>query len=247
MEAFVSPSIILRTKEIGESDLLVTFFTADQGLLKGIAKGARRSRKRFVSCLDHFSFSALEYTVKSGRDLCFLQSCRLLEHFPALRSSYALLSLASYMVELVEILSPLHVPDPSMFALLKQSFGALGCEEHQRVIRALFEARSMAIGGYRIQLKRCCRCGREYKGEGRAVFECSRGAIACLGCGKETDDSPGLSPPSVAVLERVQSGWDPQEESFDLTETVMREIRSVLKKHIEYRIGRRLKTSAYLE
>lgn len=247
MDAFVSPSIILRTKEIGESDLLVTFFTADRGILKGIAKGARRSRKRFISCLDHFSFSALEYTVKPGRDLCFVQSCKLLEHFPALRSQYPLLSLASYMVELIEILSPLHVPEPSMFTLLKQSFGALGCAGYDRVIRALFEARSMAIGGYRIQLERCCKCGREYKGEGRAVFECSKGAIACLGCAKETDHSPGLSPPGVEMLERLQSGWWPQGESFEPSETVMHEIRAVLEKHIEYRIGRRLKTSAYLD
>ena len=52
MDNCISTAIIMRINEYGESDLLVSFFTPDRGRLEGIAKGARRSFKRFVNCLD---------------------------------------------------------------------------------------------------------------------------------------------------------------------------------------------------
>ena len=64
METYLSQAIIMRIREFGESDLLVTFFTPDKGQLKGVAKGARKSRKRFVNCLDVFSLVNLEYGLK---------------------------------------------------------------------------------------------------------------------------------------------------------------------------------------
>jgi len=246
MEAYVSSSIILRLREIGESDLLVTFFTVDKGRLRGVAKGARRSRKRFVNCLDHFCLSTLEYTIKPGHDLYFLQSGKLLENFPSLRSDYVLLSLASYMVELTEILFPLRVSDPDMFELLRVVLGKLHHGINESAVRVLFEARAMTLGGYRIQLKRCCQCGRTYKGEGKAVFQCERGGIVCLKCVRETAGTPGMNPDTVKTLEKLQSGWWPESESVDLAEVVIQELQLVLRKHIEYRTGKHLKTSAYL-
>ncbi|MFZ0450511.1 MAG: DNA repair protein RecO [Desulfatiglandaceae bacterium] len=246
MNAQVSPSIILRTREVGESDLIVTFFTAEKGRLKGIAKGARRSRKRFVNCLDLFSLSSLEYSIKPGYDFYFLHSGKLLENFPSLRSDYTLVSLAGYLVELTEMLFPVNVPDANMFKLLSKVFNALHEGVNGAVIRALFEARAMTLGGFRIQLDKCCRCGRPYHGEGRAAFQCARGGIACLKCERETAGSPGLGPISVNFLEGLQSGWWPENESFDLGANVLQELQPVLKQHIAYRIEKRLKTLAYL-
>jgi DNA repair protein RecO (recombination protein O) len=246
MKADVSPSIILRTREVGESDLIVTFLTADRGRLRGIAKGARRSRKRFVNCLDLFSLSRLEYSVKPGYDLYFLHSGKLLENFSSLRSDYALLSLAGYMVEMTEMLFPIGVPDSNMFKLLTKVFNALHEGFSGAGVRTLFEARAMALGGFRIQLDKCCLCGRAYQGEGRAVFQPDKGGIACLKCVRERAGSPGLGPISVAFLEGLQSGWWPEQESLDPGGNVLQELQPVLKQHIAYRIGKRLKSSAYL-
>lgn len=246
MKAHISPSIILRIREIGESDLIVTFFSEDQGRLRAIAKGARRSRRRFVNCLDHFCLSTLEFTEKPGRDLCFLQSGKLLDNFPSLRTDYTLLSMASYMAELTEVLFPLRVPDSNMFELLKKCLGALQEGAERAALRVLFEARAMKLGGFGIHLHGCSVCKRPYKEEGRAVFKCERGGVACLGCARETAGSPGMNPASVKTLDRLQEGWWPEHKSLHLDEEVIMELQPVLTKHIEYRIGRRLKTSTCL-
>ena len=242
----ISPAIIMRVRELGETDLIVTFFTKDKGRLKGIAKGGRKSRKRFANCLDLCALSSMEYDIRKGRDLCFLQSCRLLEPFSGLRSDFSSLSLASYMIELTEILFPPGVTAPDMFELIRGSFAELASGGEPRITRLLFEAGAMALGGYRIDLDTCCRCGRPYRGEGRAVFVRESGGIACLKCGRESPSSPGLGPEAGLALRRIQDRPAVVAKDMSWSEETLGEIREVLSRHMDYRIGRRLKTAQYL-
>lgn len=233
----------MRVRDFGESDLLISFFTQDKGRLKGVAKGARRSRRRFVNCLDVFCLTALEYEERRRGDLHFLHSGKLVNGFPGLRSDFFSLSLAAYMVELTETLFPLGVADQEMFNLLSASLSGLDGGEAQRPVRVRFEARSMRLGGYGIGLERCCRCGRAYAGKGRAVFLSDQGGIACGGCARETASTPGLAPVEVAglnALQGAQSGVPP------LSEKVMDALTPVLQRHILYRLGREFRAGNYL-
>ena len=247
MTTHISYVIIMRTWEFGETDLLVSFFTSDRGRLKGVAKGARKSRKRFANCLDLFSLVKLEYELKRGRDLYFLHSGKLVDAFPGIRSDFSSLSLASYMIELTETLFPLSVADEEMFALLKNAFLSLNECKRNGALRILFEAKAMALGGYGINLDKCCGCGRSYAGEGGAVFKQSKGGITCLKCEHQSKLSPGLSPESIKALKVIQSTPWGKTEAFDLNDEIIREIKPVLKLHIEYRTGQRLKTAQYLD
>jgi DNA repair protein RecO (recombination protein O) len=247
MTSHTSTAIVLRIREFGESDLLVSFFTSDKGLLKGVAKGARKSRKRFVNCLDLFCLVDLEYDVRKKGDLYFLQSCRLISAFPGLRRDFSSLSLASYMVEMVEILFPQSVADQGMFGLLKYALQVLDEGKNRDFLRTLFEARAMTLGGFGIDLSGCCRCGRAWTGRGGAVFVVEKGGIACLRCGRVTASSPGLGPEAMERLRLMQSGlWD-KLSGPAWTEDMNREIRTVLKLHMAYRFGRRLRSANYLD
>ena len=247
MQMHISQSFIMRIKEFGESDLLVTFFTSDRGRLKGVAKGARRSEKRFANCLDLFCLTNLEYGLQKKGELYFLNSCKLINGYPGLRSDFSSLSLASYMIELTEILFPQNVVDENMFELLKQSFALLDGENRNDILRIAFEVKAMSLGGYGINFGKCCGCGRPYTGTGRAVFMRDRGAIACLNCEKETVVCPGMTPDAVKELHALQSMPSIDLENIHLTVEQVLEIRPVLKLHMDYRLGKRLKSAKYLE
>jgi len=247
MTCHISPAIIMRTWEFGEADLMVSFFNEDGTLLKGVAKGARKSRRRFANCLDLFCLTRLEYERRREEGLYFLHSGKLIQVFPGLRSDFSSLSLASYMIELTEILFPVGVTEKRMFDLLHGAFASLDEEREIDSYRILFESKAMALGGYGIDLSRCCHCKRPYKGEGRAVFRPSKGGIACLKCQRESTRSPGLGPATVKALKGIQStSWDAS-QALGLNTEIIREIKPVLKSHIEYRIGQRLKTAEYLD
>ncbi len=247
MKTRISPAIIMRAKEFGEADLLVDFFTPDKGRLKGIAKGGRRSRKRFVNCLDTFSLVKLEYAQKREGDLYFLQSGKLVDAFPGIRSDYGALAKASYMVELTEILFPWRVTDPEMFELLRESLGALAKKENVHIISILFAVRAMARGGYGINFDGCCICGRLYRGEGRAVYKQEKGGIACLKCQQESALNPGLNPESVKMIKGIQLKPLAELKELKIAHEIIAEIKPVLRRHVDYHLGQRPKTASYLE
>lgn len=247
MKTYTSLAIIMRTTDFGETDLLVTFFTQDKGRLKGIAKGGGKSRKRFANCLDVFCLSELEYSLKREGSLYFLNSGRLINAYPGIRSDFSILSRASYMVELTEILFPWGVADRNMFELLKGSLGALAEVEKGDIIPLIFEIKAMAVGGYGINFDRCTICGRPYKGEGRAVFKRDKGGIACLKCQQETAISPGLEPEAVEMIKVMKTHPLKSLMKLQMKEEIGEEIRPVLKLHREYHLGQRPKTAAYLE
>jgi DNA repair protein RecO (recombination protein O) len=247
MTVQVSPAIIMRVREIRESDLLVIFFARDKGLLRGVAKGARRSLKRFVNCFETFSLVNLEYETKAEDAPCFLHSGKLQHAFQGLRADFTALSRASYMIELTELLFPAGVSELRMFDLLKDSLSALSEGECSARIPLAFELRALALGGYRINLEKCCRCGRTYKGEGLAVFIPERGAVACLKCRQPSATHPSLGPDAVKALARLQTGSLCESAPQDLTETVLGEISGILKLHREYRLEQKLRTTKYIE
>ena len=80
-----SLAIILATKDFGEADRLVVFLTPGEGRTTALAKHARKSKRRFMNCLEPFSLVQLVYVDKPHQDLARLDSGELVEAFPELR------------------------------------------------------------------------------------------------------------------------------------------------------------------
>src|SRR4030043_497513 len=85
MPFFTTNAIVIRSHHYGESDKIVPFFTKDFGKLKGIAKGARRSKKRFQNALDLFSHLRLIFFDREGMGLVRAQGCDILKSFTRIR------------------------------------------------------------------------------------------------------------------------------------------------------------------
>ncbi len=243
----ISEAIIMRHRELGESDLVVSFFTPAKGVMRGVAKGARRSKVRFVNCLDHFCLVNLELNTRGKGDLCFIESGRLIEPFPKMRRNFSAVTVASYAVELAEMLFPMGVVATEMFDLLRTIFRLLEEEGDPRRVRIFLEARAMALGGYGVDFSRCCRCGRSYAGQGRAVFIKHKGGIACLACEKSCTQSPGLSPPSVSAWCRFQACHSAASDHLSIADPEITELRPALTLHMDYCLGKKMKSTPFLD
>jgi len=246
MEQKKTEAIILRTKDLGESDLIVTFFSSLCGNLKGVAKGARRSSKRFVNSLSTFSLVDVEFRERRSGDLVLLESCELLDGFPGIRSDYNLLLRASYMVEMTETLFPSNVPSSEMFQLLRWALGSISNQQNADESMISFQARAMKIGGFGINLSTCSRCGRGYKGEGRALFHPPSGSIVCLACEKESILTPGMELDTIHALHRLQSCDRLLSNNRKLGDNMVGELKAVLAAHIEHCLGKKLRSAKYL-
>jgi DNA repair protein RecO (recombination protein O) len=118
MPARMSESFVLRTYPFREADLVVSFFTRDQGKLRGIARRARRPKSSFGSGLERLSHANVSYYQKENRELVSLNSCELVHSQFALASSYESSMALDYLAEISEQLLPPGEANERHFRLL---------------------------------------------------------------------------------------------------------------------------------
>src|SRR4030042_1166098 len=105
MPLFTTHAIVIRSANYGESDKIIPFFTKEFGKLKGIAKGARRSRKRFQNALGLFSHLRLIFFDREGMGLVRAESGDILHTFPKIREDLKKIFYGNYYLELVNEMS----------------------------------------------------------------------------------------------------------------------------------------------
>ncbi len=118
MAARVSETYVLRTYPFRESDLIVSFFTRDQGKLRGVARRARKPKSTFGSGLERLSLVNLSYSQKETRELVNLNSCELLRSQFGLLSDFEAGVALDYLAEVSDHLLPPHEPNENFFRLL---------------------------------------------------------------------------------------------------------------------------------
>ena len=161
LHSHVTPAIVLRARSLGESDKIVSFLTETHGKVTGIAKGAKRSRKRFVNSLEPFSLVNLCFRDRLQNSLAFIIASDLLRSFKQLATTLEKISFASYIVEVTDGLIGERDENPLVFRHLRDGLGYL--DEHGASLRFLtaFELKLLQLAGYQPLLDRCKRCGKD--------------------------------------------------------------------------------------
>ena len=109
-------ALILRTYKLGESDRIVVFLTRDRGKKRGVAKNARRSRRRFGGALEPMTYGRVGYRERERRELVFLEYVEPLRS-PMLATSVDALGYSGYFAELIDEWAPDADPNETLFRL----------------------------------------------------------------------------------------------------------------------------------
>lgn len=118
MPARVSEAVVLRSYPLREADLIISFFTRDQGKLRGVARRARKPGNRYGSGLERLSYVKVFYFQWENRELVSIDSCEVLGSRFQLAEEYATAVALDYFAELSEQLLPPHEPNERFFRLL---------------------------------------------------------------------------------------------------------------------------------
>jgi DNA repair protein RecO (recombination protein O) len=207
MNLYRTCGIVLRTVGHGESDKLVTFYSPDIGRVTGIAKGAKRSKRRFVNKLEECSLLQIFYRPPKGTAGLFLISeAELLDAHLPLRTDVRKYAAAMYLCELVMRFTHDNDSDPRLYAVLQWALEALSRAKTPLPTVALAHLRLLDAVGYRPELNRCTSCrqavvmGRTYK------FLPGNGTLLCNRCSPPQDrHSTRLSVQTLSLLVNAQS------------------------------------------
>ena len=120
-----TPAILLRKTRFSDTSLIITWFTRDLGRIKTAAKGALRPKSNFAGVLDLFFDCEIAIARSRKSELHTLREAVLRDAREGLRRDYRRVALASYFVELIELLTESDHPAPELHDLLQRAFGHL--------------------------------------------------------------------------------------------------------------------------
>ncbi len=247
MKIHTSEAIVLRHLDYGEADRIVTFYARDVGLLKGFARNARSSRRRFGAALEPFAGVAVQWTEPRGEGLASIREAELHDLRPELRSRLDALALAAYGCELVEELFGGGEPHPAVHDLLVAFLDALPPSARDELggLRLLLELRLLRTAGYLPHLLHCSECG-DAASPDRVVFSAARGGRLCPACaGGEA--RLWVSPLTFGTLSRCLKTADSLFAGFRLGTQTLCEGRAILDDALRSHFSRPLRSQDFLD
>lgn len=178
--------MVLRSVDYGDADRILTLLTERWGRIAVMARGARRSQRRFAGALEPFAI--LEATVALGTgDVARLTEARLLRAFPRLLGSLAGMREAGRALELVRRVAPQREGEPRLLAVVERLFEELDTATPEAPAvggaHARAAVRALAVVGLAPRLDLCVGCGRAPETRQSALFDPVRGGIVCRACG----------------------------------------------------------------
>lgn len=224
----VTSGFVLRARSYGESDRIVSFITEDFGKMTGIAKGAMRSRRRFVNTLEPFVKVRVTFRVRSRSDLAFLDRCDLLEALPAFGTDLDRFAFGSYVLELTDLMVMGRESGVEIFRLVDTTLRALDRDGARSGIIRAFELHMLSAAGYRPELGHCGRCGTGVAPLESVLIVAARGSAFCPTCRPPRDQAHTVAGPTAAMLADLQSNpigaMDQPDHHATATEAALQEL-----------------------
>lgn len=241
MALYKTEAIVLRTRNIGEADRVVTLYTRDRGKVEGVARGSRRAKSRLAGVTQLFTYG--RYMLFSGRSLETISQAEIAESFNGLREDLVKMAHASYVAELFDVSLEPGEPSEDLFELLRDALYVLDRGLMPALVVRWFELRLMDLLGYHPQLTACVGCGGD---AGEARFSVREGGLLCSRCLAKDPTAIPVGRSSVEWMKRLITTESGRLGIMRPSERDLGALEAVSRAYIDFRLPRPLKSVAFL-
>jgi len=183
-------AIVLRTYNLAEADRIAVCLTRSAGLVRAVAKGARRMKSRFGAALEPFTLIRLAFYEKENRDLVSISNAEILKSRFDLAGEVEASEVLAYIGELVGEFAPPHEANEKLFRMVAACVDALDTSRgSSRLVLRYFEVWLLRLAGLFPDVRSCAECGTHLSEEDPACLDvevnphcqrCSRGPATRL-------------------------------------------------------------------
>jgi DNA repair protein RecO (recombination protein O) len=241
--SYRAEAVVLRRRDLGEADRLLTVYSREHGKLHQIAKGARRPSSRKAGHLELFTHVLIQ--AARGRELDVITQVEAINPFPGLRGDLTRVGQASYLIELIDRFTVDAEPNETLFALLIRSLEYLDRGDDAHNITRAFEMRLLDQAGFRPELFRCVHCGEEIRPEAQ-FFSFEDGGVLCRSCGSSAAQARPISLAALKILRHVQRHPLSAYKTMRVRMAVQSELDELMEGFLSHILERRLNTPAFL-
>jgi DNA repair protein RecO (recombination protein O) len=188
MSLISDEAFILRSLKFSESDRIVTFYSKSSGKIKGVAKGASKSRKRFGGTLEPLTEVRVTYFEKEGRELARIDHCDLIASHVAIQKQLKYYYALSYIAEITDLFSRVNEKDEKFYRLIKAIVKSLEEGVTLAICIRYFEIWTLKLQGLLPSLTHCSHCGAEIEKKGGIFFQQSHDFV-CSDCSKRYEQN----------------------------------------------------------
>ena len=238
-------AVVVRASDFGEADRLVTLLTPFAGLVRAVARGARKPKSRLggnVDLLRHIKASLAE-----GRSLHSVSQVESLTSLRGLHSGLEKMSTGLYMAEVAERFSVEGGPNPALFNQFVQMLKWLDQESLHPLMVRWFDVQLLRINGFLPAINDCVDCGAGLAPESH-VFSPSRGGLVCPDCrASENDVLLPASMNAIKLLRHMARSQWAAVRSIDCGDEDLRQVSRVLREHMQFVLDRHVRSSAFMD
>jgi DNA repair protein RecO (recombination protein O) len=231
--------VVLRTYKLGESDRIVVLHTLENGKVRAVAKGVRKTKSKFGARLEPMSHVKL--LLYRGRELDIVSQAEAIEPLSPMLSSLDRASQGLAALEAVDSLSLDREPNQRLYKMLVGVLRTIAADPSPLNVPA-FYWKLLAHEGLRPELHQCVRCGESEPDVQLVSFDLIEGGVMCRSC----RSGQAISAGALELLRDILGGRLQvalrQEES-----PVTHEVASLATRALEFQIERRLKAVAMFE
>ncbi len=172
-----SEAIVLRTYPLREADLLVTLFTRTEGKVKGMARSAKRSKRRFGGALEPLTLVRAYWDDKEGQELARLDSCDILDSPLSSELDFARVTALEHVAETLDELLPDREANDAIFRL---ATSVLRCLRSGPIWMPVtyFQLWLVRLVGFLPELNECVVCGASLDGS-KAFYHALADGLMC--------------------------------------------------------------------
>lgn len=234
-------AVVIRTHKLGEADRIVTFISREHGLIRGVAKGVRRTKSKYGARLEPGSY--IDVQLYTGKNLDVVTQVETLENFgDAISADYQKWTIASTILEVAERFAGNEgEPSVQQFLLLVGALKSLAYEAHHpALILDAYLLRSLSLAGYAPSMTICSRC--ETPGPHR-FFSLVGGGSVCNTC--KPPASATAAPETLQLMADLLTGnWSSADESDARSR---REASGLVTAYLQWHMERNLKSLPMVE
>lgn len=239
MKSLTAEAIVVGMMDYRETDRIVHLYTREHGRISGLARGARKSVKRFGGVFELFARISVNFLPADS--LVVIRSAEAVTIYPGIRTSLDRIASAGYAAELVSALTAEKQPNKRLFRLLCAYLEQLDNSPAVPSDRHFFEINLLNILGYRPPLDSCTRCGGAFSAEGGCWTPGGNHGLYCRQC---SASGRRLSGASICLLREAMKTGSFGRICFNPEEIA--EVDNFLDAFIAANISRPLKSLAFL-
>ena len=172
-----SEAIVLRTYPLREADLLVTLFTRAEGKIKGVARAAKKSKRRFGGALEPLTWVKVYYDDREGQELSRLDSCDILESPLSSTVDYPRVVALEHVGETLDELLPEREANDALFRLAVSVLHQLRSGSIWMPL-TYFQLWLVRLVGFLPDFGECIACGQALNGS-RAFYHALADGLMC--------------------------------------------------------------------